>query len=47
MAIAAASLANAPMGVQAPRLAPPKPAKSKLDEFVATAKGANIELLPW
>ena len=47
MAIAAASLADAPMGVQAPRLAPPKPAKSKLDEFVATAKGANIELLPW
>lgn len=39
---------SAPLvGVVEPRLAPPLPAKSKVDEFVTTASGSNIELLDW
>lgn len=35
------------VGVQAPRLAPPMPAKSLAREFDATAISAGISLLPW
>jgi hypothetical protein len=35
------------MGQQHPRMAPPLPAKSKVDEFVKAAAAANIRLLPW
>jgi hypothetical protein len=45
--IAVADAAQLLTGVQYPRMAPPKPAKSKVDEFIKTANGANIRLLPW
>jgi hypothetical protein len=35
------------IGIQTPRMAPPAPVKSKIDEFVKTAAGANVTLLPW
>ena len=35
------------VGVQTPRIAPPVPATSLVDLFVKTAKGANVNLLPW
>jgi hypothetical protein len=44
----AAPIPQAPlMGVQTPRMAPPRPAKSRMDEFHKAAADANIKLLPW
>jgi hypothetical protein len=35
------------LGVQSPRLSPPRPAKSRLEQFEKTASGMGIRLLPW
>ena len=45
--VSAPAPSSSPDGVQSPRLAPPLPAKSKVDDFIKTAAGVNIELLPW
>jgi phage terminase large subunit-like protein len=47
LTVTAPAPSNPLMGVQTPRMAPPRPAKSKIDEFVAIAAGSSIKLLPW
>src|SRR3990172_6550565 len=47
MAIAQPKPADVMMGVAQPRISPPQPAKSKLDEFAKVAAGVGINLLPW
>ena len=47
MTVTAPKPTEAVVGVQTPRIAPPLPANSQVDLFVKTAKGANVELLPW
>ena len=47
MAIAQPSSPAPLIGSVQPRVAPPLPAKSKVDDFGKMAKGVGIELLPW
>jgi hypothetical protein len=47
LTVTAPAPSNLLMGVQTPRMAPPRPAKSKIDEFVSIAAGSSIKLLPW
>jgi nitrogen fixation protein FixH len=47
LTVAVAPPPSALIGVQTPRIAPPQPAKSKLDEFRKAATDAGIKLLPW
>lgn len=47
MAIAAASLPRPLEGVTQPRIAPPVPAVSMIEQFTATAAEMDIQLMPW
>jgi hypothetical protein len=47
MTLAPADMAHALEGFIAPRIAPPLPAKSLLDEYRATATGIDLTLMPW
>jgi len=45
--VAAADWRKAMEGLVAPRIAPPLPARSLIDEYRATAEGVGITLMPW
>jgi phage terminase large subunit-like protein len=47
MAIAREDARDALIGIATPRLAPPIPATSLIDEYKAAAKTVGIELMPW
>lgn len=47
MTVSAAIPPQLLIGSQVPRMAPPTPAKSLIEQFTKTAAGVNISLLPW